>query len=211
MATERRMGPGLSPSAAGPDNRDPDCSTTTLIADHKDRTHGGRKSSGSSQSFLRGLASQRKEPSVAVADVVHFGDYRLDMPKALSVLDYLVTRPGQLVTKDELFVAVWPEAVVSEGTLAECIRGVRRALGETARAPRYVETVHRRGYRFIGQLAKSAVAPSPPPRTRLVVGRHAPGGVCGGRGGDREDDAGGSLCGAAAGRRELLGGAGAVH
>ena len=77
------------------------------------------------------------------ADVVHFDDYRLDMPnaqlwrgeelvklapKALSLLDYLVTRPGQLVTKDELFEAVWPEVVVSEGAMAECIREVRRAL-----------------------------------------------------------------------------------
>ena len=125
---------------------------------------------------------------MSAADVVHFDDYRLDMPnaqlwrgqqqvklapKALSILDYLVARPGQLVTKDELFAAVWPEVVVSEGTLAECIREVRRALGETARAPRYVETVHRRGYRFIGKLTESAVAPSPPQRARLVVGREA--------------------------------------
>ena len=128
------------------------------------------------------------------ADVVHFDDYRLDMPnaqlwrgqqlvklapKALSVLDYLVTRPGQLVTKDELFAAVWPEVVVSEGAMAECIREVRRALGETARAPRYVETVHRRGYRFIGQVTDSALSSGssvslrPTPPARLVVGREA--------------------------------------
>lgn len=86
---------------------------------------------------------------MAAADVVHFDDYRLDAPnaqlrrgqelvklspKALNVLDYLVNRPGQLVSKDELFTAMWPEVVVSEGTLAECIREVRKALGETARA-----------------------------------------------------------------------------
>ncbi len=79
---------------------------------------------------------------MSAADGVHFDDYRLDVPnaqlwrgeelvklspKALSVLDYLVARPGQLVSKDELFEAVWPEVVVSEGALAECIREVRRA------------------------------------------------------------------------------------
>ena len=125
------------------------------------------------------------------AGSVHFGDYRLDAPnaqlwrgqqqvklspKALSVLDYLASRPGQLVSKDELFSAVWPEVVVSEGTLTECVREVRRALGETARAPRFIETVHRRGYRFIGQVketAVSSVSSSPPLPARLVVGREA--------------------------------------
>ena len=80
------------------------------------------------------------------------------------------------MTKDALFAAVWPEVVVSEGTLAESIREVRKALGETARAPRYVETVHRRGYRFIGQLtdpALSSVSSSPPRREHFVVGREA--------------------------------------
>ena len=110
---------------------------------------------------------------MAAADVVHFDDYRLDMsnaqlwrgqelvklaPKALNVLDYLVNRPGQLVTKDELFAAVWPEVVVSEGAMAKCIHEVRRALGETAQAPRYVETVHRLGHRFIGQVKETAVS-----------------------------------------------------
>ncbi len=92
------------------------------------------------------------------AEVVHFDNFRIDAAnaqlwcgqeqvklshKSLSVLDYLVARPGQLVSKDELFRAVWSEVIVSEGTLTECIREVRRALGEDARTPRYVETVHR--------------------------------------------------------------------
>ena len=128
------------------------------------------------------------------AGLVHFDDYRLDAanaqlsrgqqvvklsPKALSVLHYLVNRPGQLVTKDELFAAVWPEVVVTEGTMAQCIREVRKALGEKAREPRYVETVYRRGYRFIGQVKETAgssvssLSASPPPDDRVVVGRAA--------------------------------------
>jgi DNA-binding winged helix-turn-helix (wHTH) protein/predicted ATPase len=73
-------------------------------------------------------------------------------PKAFAVLCYLVEHAGQLVTKDALLTAVWPEIYVSEGVLSECVREVRKALGDTPQAPRFIETVHRRGYRFIGKV-----------------------------------------------------------
>ena len=66
-------------------------------------------------------------------------------PKPLAVLAYLVARAGQVVTKDELLEAVWPETVVSEGVLKTCLAQIRRVLGETAQAPQYIATVHRRG------------------------------------------------------------------
>jgi hypothetical protein len=62
----------------------------------------------------------------------------------------LTTRVGQLVPKADLLQAVWPAAVVSEGVLTGCIGELRKALGETARAPQWIQTVHRRGYRFVG-------------------------------------------------------------
>ena len=74
-------------------------------------------------------------------------------PKAFAVLCSLVEHAGQLMTKDALLTAVWPEVYVSEGVLSECVREVRKALGDTPQAPRFIQTVHRRGYRFIGKVA----------------------------------------------------------
>src|SRR5262249_60973227 len=72
-------------------------------------------------------------------------------PKAFAVLCHLVKHAGQLVTKDALLTAVWPEIAVSEGVLSECVWEIRQALGETPQAPRFIETVHRRGNRVIVQ------------------------------------------------------------
>jgi DNA-binding winged helix-turn-helix (wHTH) protein len=95
---------------------------------------------------------------------LHFGPYRLDgrngllwhqdrvvplSPKATAVLGCLASRAGQLVTKAEPFQAVWPDTAVSDGVLAVGIRELRRALDDAAQQPRYIETIHRRGYRFI--------------------------------------------------------------
>ena len=69
--------------------------------------------------------------------------------KAFAVLCCLVTQAGQLVTKDALLETVWPETAVSEAVLQVAIREVRQALGDPARTPRFIETVHGRGYRFL--------------------------------------------------------------
>jgi DNA-binding winged helix-turn-helix (wHTH) protein len=85
--------------------------------------------------------------------------------KSLTVLWYLLERAGQVVTKEELLQAVWPGLAVSEGVLTVCISELRRVLGDEAQAPQYIETVHRRGYRFIGALQGPASRPpagSPP-------------------------------------------------
>ena len=96
---------------------------------------------------------------------VRFGPYRLDpreervwrgeelvklTAKTFSVLRYLAERPGHLVTKEELFKALWPETAVSDAALTRCIHELREALSDDPREPHYVETVHRRGFRFIG-------------------------------------------------------------
>src|SRR5712692_892527 len=76
--------------------------------------------------------------------------------KALAVLRYLAERSGQLVTKDEIFAAVWPGVVVSDSALVACIGELRRALGDERRTPHFIETVHGRGYRFIAPISIAA-------------------------------------------------------
>jgi len=72
-------------------------------------------------------------------------------PKAFAVLDTLLRHRGQLVTKEELLNAVWPGTFVGEAVLKVAIRQIREALSDDPNSPRFIETAHRRGYRFIGQ------------------------------------------------------------
>jgi TolB-like protein/DNA-binding winged helix-turn-helix (wHTH) protein/Tfp pilus assembly protein PilF len=110
------------------------------------------------------MSTEKKNQSTSG---VSFGPYRVDMEKvqlwrgaqevkltgkAFTVLRYFVEHPGKLATKDDLFAAAWPETVVSEATLVSCILEVRQALRDDAKKPRYIETVHRQGYRFIGKV-----------------------------------------------------------
>src|SRR5215208_5145247 len=93
-----------------------------------------------------------------------FGPYRLDpstrvltragdtislTPKATDILLLLVVNAGQLVEKDELLQEVWPDTFVEESNLTQNIFTLRRALGDERAGPRYIETVTRRGYRFV--------------------------------------------------------------
>jgi DNA-binding winged helix-turn-helix (wHTH) protein/tetratricopeptide (TPR) repeat protein len=70
-------------------------------------------------------------------------------PKSWDLLKYMAVRPGLLLTKDELVEALWGDRIVTEASLNQAVRELRKALGDDARAPRYIETVHRRGFRFI--------------------------------------------------------------
>src|SRR6185312_3884594 len=76
-------------------------------------------------------------------------------PKAFAVLNYLIARPGKLVTKPELLNAAWPETFVGEAVLKVTVRQLREALGDDPKSPRFIETAHRRGYRFIGQITEA--------------------------------------------------------
>ncbi|HEX3228777.1 MAG TPA: winged helix-turn-helix domain-containing protein, partial [Pyrinomonadaceae bacterium] len=101
-------------------------------------------------------------------------------PKAFAVLDHLIARPGQLVTKDDLLNAVWPGTFVGEAVLKVTIRQIRDALGDDPKTPRFIETAHRRGYRFIGLIDEVDTVSAADARTadrialgvrRQVVGR----------------------------------------
>jgi DNA-binding winged helix-turn-helix (wHTH) protein len=86
-------------------------------------------------------------------------------PKPFAVLCALARAPRMLVTKNALLDAVWGHRFVTESVLKSAISEVRAALGDDPRAPRYIETVSRRGYRFIGAAAgapsRSAAAVEP--------------------------------------------------
>ena len=113
--------------------------------------------------------------------VIEFPPFRLDAaderlwrdaqavrlrPKTFAVLRHLAERPGRLVTKEELFAGVWPGTTVTEDTLTKSIRELREALGDDARAPRFIETVHGRGFRWIAE-------PAPQAADATFVGREA--------------------------------------
>ena len=101
----------------------------------------------SSESVINSPALDRINQTI---HTVH-GNIQLP-PKAFAVLDYLHQRSGQLVSKNELLDAVWPNVCVSDAVLKNNIAELRKTLADDSRAPRYIETVHRRGYRFIGEL-----------------------------------------------------------
>ncbi len=73
--------------------------------------------------------------------------------KSAEVLGRLVAGAGQPVSKEDLFASVWSGTVVSDDALTTCIQELRKALGDDARQPRYIETRHRYGYRFVAPLA----------------------------------------------------------
>lgn len=109
---------------------------------------------------------------------VRFGPFRLDperarlyrdddvvrlRPKTWEVLCLLVANPGQLLTKQAIIDAVWEGAAVGDTMPSISVTELRRALGDDSRSPRYIETVHRRGFRFIAELRREEPGGSPPP------------------------------------------------
>jgi pimeloyl-ACP methyl ester carboxylesterase/class 3 adenylate cyclase len=119
--------------------------------------------------------------------IVTFGDFRLDpanatlkrgtatialTPKAFGVLELLVARAGQLVTKDEFLDRLWPGVFVGDAVLKVCVREIRQALGDDHQQPTFIETVHKRGYRFVA--AVSTEAPAAPPGLRADAPEFTP-------------------------------------
>lgn len=78
-------------------------------------------------------------------------------PKSFALLEALLLRAGQLMTKEEILAQVWPGQVVTDHALTRAVKEIRRALDDDAHHPRYIETVPRLGYRFI---AKTSTAPA---------------------------------------------------
>ncbi|WP_260483184.1 winged helix-turn-helix domain-containing protein [Sphingomicrobium flavum] len=110
-----------------------------------------------------------------MADLIHFADFTLDpaahqlrrdgapvalQPRPFDLLALLAANPGRLFSKDELFEAVWPGVTVGDEALTQAIKEVRKALVDDAANPRFIETVPKRGYRFIA--AAPALAATKP-------------------------------------------------
>ena len=83
-------------------------------------------------------------------------------PKAFDLLALLVANSGHLLSKDELIEKLWPGTFVEEANLAYNVSAIRKALGEGSETDRYIETVPRRGYRFVGPVAPNAAGAHEP-------------------------------------------------
>jgi len=83
-------------------------------------------------------------------------------PKAFAVLQHLAAHPGRLFTKQELLDAVWPGVFVGDAVLKVAVREIRKAMGDDAQSPRYIETAHRRGYRLMAAPPGADTGAAPP-------------------------------------------------
>jgi len=77
-------------------------------------------------------------------------------PKIIDLLLYLVARQPALVSKEDLFKALWPDVAVTDNALTQAVSELRQALGDDPSKPAYIQTVARRGYRFIAAVSTAA-------------------------------------------------------
>lgn len=96
----------------------------------------------------------------------HNGERVLVAPKVVDTLLVLVERAGQVVSKEQLMAEVWPDVTVVESGLTRNISVLRKAIGDDDGTARFIETVPRRGYRFIGEL-ELEFEPVPPAQRPL--------------------------------------------
>ena len=131
---------------------------------------------GNQPGFRRDRAGTEEGSITSMEQGVRFGGYRFDIdtgrlwfgageirltPKAAAVLNVLVTHAGEPVSKERLFAAVWSGVAVSDDALTSCVQELRKALDDDPRQPRFIETRHRRGYRFVASLATVAAPTAP--------------------------------------------------
>lgn len=82
-------------------------------------------------------------------------------PKVMDLLMLLASRPADVVPHEEILAALWPNMVVGDDTLARCVSKLRRGLGDDPKAPSYVETISKRGYRLIAPVGRPAERAAP--------------------------------------------------
>ena len=141
------------------------------------------------------IASYVKRRDAGSSGVIYvFGDYQLDTQRyelrrgdalcalerqGFNVLVYLVQQRDRVVAKDELLEQLWPNQAVSENTLTQRLRAVRRALGDSGREQRFIKTVHGRGYRFaVAVEERDAVEAAPALQEPPVAEPKAAGSPC---------------------------------
>src|SRR5437870_8659715 len=112
--------------------------------------------------------------SLAINHFHRFGEFTVDgdqkvllrndsplplAPKVFDTLLILLDSRGRIVEKEELMKRLWPDSFVEESNLTFNIQQLRKALGDNARQPRFIETVARRGYRFIAEVNGNSALP----------------------------------------------------
>ncbi|PYQ58284.1 MAG: hypothetical protein DMF58_15875 [Acidobacteria bacterium] len=98
------------------------------------------------------------------------GDQKIALrPKCFDLLVYLIEHRGKVVSKEQLLEEIWRDVIVDEATVSRTIAALRAALEDDPAAPRYVGTVARRGYKFIGDVGDAA-EPAPPEGYALIHG-----------------------------------------
>jgi DNA-binding winged helix-turn-helix (wHTH) protein/Tfp pilus assembly protein PilF len=117
--------------------------------------------------------------------MIRFGSFQIDprtwlltrdraavdlSPRLVEILGFIVSRSGEIVTKEELLEKFWPDVNVTENTLTRAIADIRKAIGEDATSPRVLQTAARRGYRFGGE---ASITPETDPFQEWVKGRLA--------------------------------------
>ena len=128
------------------------------------------------QSFGEGvLAFANFELDVTTGELRREGRLIHLRPQAVAVLRLLLERAGALVTRYEITNALWPEDLdvdVEQG-LNHCMKEIRAALGDSPESPRFIQTLPRRGYRFLLEVRadsrepRAILEPAPSPRTAL--------------------------------------------
>ena len=150
---------------------------------------------------LPGQRTRSGEESAVRATSYQCGEFRIDTadrrfshrdreiplePRVLAVITELLARAGSLITRNELLDAVWGHRYVTPSTLNRTIALARRAFGDDSDEPRYIQTVHGAGYRYVGPIEALASEQLPaqawfappstvrlPARTDVLIGREA--------------------------------------
>src|SRR6184192_4228877 len=118
------------------------------------------------------------QTAIKTRGMVHFGEFELDaaagqlyrkgaklrlQEQPSQILQILLQRPGEVVTREELQQKIWPSDtfVDFDHGINNAIKRLREALGDTAETPQYIETLPRRGYRFVGTIQTAQVSSQP--------------------------------------------------
>ena len=137
-------------------------------------------------SYGQGRTRNMPDSRQSASSVIRFGPFEADLGtqelhkhgvrirlpgQSFKVLEMLLERPGTLVTREELRQALWPSDtfVDFDHGLSAAVNRLREAIGDSAEEPHYVETLLRRGYRFIGKITLSEPAPLPQPQSTTVT------------------------------------------
>ncbi len=119
----------------------------------------GGPPAGNTQSRVFRVGNWRVEPDTGrIAD--HDGTVTLE-PKVMDLLVLLSRDPGRVWSRDDIEAALWPDSIVGDDTVARAVSRLRRALGDSAQAPSFIETFPRRGYRLIAPVERAGDARIP--------------------------------------------------